>query len=79
MEKEFDDEYIKFIMEAVEEANRDEKMNEIMSQDEFWQKVKELNQEERRTEKYIRIQKMKNIKLRLIRNFGKISKRFIKV
>ena len=63
------------LLPLIEEADRDEG---YITNEEFWQRVEKLKEEERREKKYRIAARMKNAKLYIKINIGKISKRFIK-
>ena len=60
----------------IEEADRDEV---LLTEEEFWARVAEDEAEERRERQLKRKQKIKNIKLHIMKPLEKISKKFVKI
>lgn len=62
----------------IEEAERDIEINGTISEEEFWTWLEQLDEEEGRERKYKSIRSIQNIRLRLAKTLGRISRRFIK-
>lgn len=62
----------------IEEAEKDMEENGTLSEEEFWELLEES---ERRKEAYTKnkIEKKQNIKSNIVKCFGKMSKRFIRI
>ena len=60
----------------IEEADRDEV---LLTEEEFWARVAEDEAEERREKQLKHKQKIKNIKLHIMKPLEKISKKFVKI